>query len=446
MDLREYLQRIDESGELRVIKTGVDPVLELAALCRREFGKPQGGQALLFEQITDSPFPVVANLLGSERRASQLLHSDSFVHFSGKLQKLLQQKIGTVAERLQFSTYVKDSFLSEETELQFAPDLKLTGLPAIQSWPKDGGRYLTLALTLTQHPETGLRNLGLYRAQIIDSDHLAVNFSPSSGAAEHLAAAAEAGKPLPISLVLGSDPALLWVAAAPLPRSCDEFVFHQALFDRKLFFTSGLSQPLAVPTDAEIVIEGQIIPEDTVTEGPFGNHTGQYVSRSDCPLMQVTAIRHRPKSIFSTTVVGPPPSENIYLARANEILLREMMKIDYPQICDLHMPLETIFHGVALLAVKPQSAADNKELLYELWRKSPLHSSRLLVLLDEDIDLSSASSSWWRTINCLKNQCIYQDNGRIAIDATGVDPASLVVEDRQTQDLLQRRRDEYKSC
>ncbi|NOQ41118.1 MAG: UbiD family decarboxylase, partial [Desulfuromusa sp.] len=414
MDLREYLQRIDESGELRVIKTGVDTRLELAALSRREFSKPQGGQALLFEQIIDSPFPVVANLFGSERRASQLLHSDSFSHFSEKLKKLLQQKTGTVAERLQFVANSDDFFLTKKTELQFSADFELTSLPAIQSWSEEGGRYLNLAMTVTQHPGTGLRNLGLYRAQIIDSDHLAVNFSPNSGAAEHLAAAAEAEKPLPISLILGSDPALLWVAAAPLPRGCDEFVFHQVLFDRKLFFTSGLSQPLPVPTDAEIVIEGQIIPGDTVTEGPFGNHTGQYVSRSDCPVMRVTAIRHRPQPILPTTVVGPPPSENIYLAEANEILLREILKIDYPQISDLHMPLETIFHGVALLAVRPQSIADNKELLCELWRKSPLHSSRLLVLLDEDIDLSSASRSWWRTINCLQNQRIYQDNGRIA--------------------------------
>ena len=151
MDLREYLQQIDESGELRVIKTDVDTRLELAALSRREFAKHQGGQALLFEQITGSPFPVAANLFGSERRAFQLLHSDSLQHFSEKLQKLLQQKIGTVAERLQFPTNGKDSFLSEETELQFAPDFELTGLPAIQSWPEEGGRYLNLAMALTQH-------------------------------------------------------------------------------------------------------------------------------------------------------------------------------------------------------------------------------------------------------------------------------------------------------
>ncbi len=298
-------------------------------------------------------------------------------------------------------------------------------------------------MALTQHPETGLRNLGLYRAQVTDSKRLAINFAPSSGAAEHLAAAAEEKKPLPISLILGSDPALLWLAAAPLPKGCDEFALCRALFNPELKLTSGLSQTLAVPADAEIVIEGQIFPGDTVLEGPFGNHTGQYVSRPDCPVMEVTAIRHRPQPIFPTTVVGPPPSENIFLAKANEILLREMLRTDYPQISDLQMPLETIFHGVSLLAIKPQTTVANNELIHSLWSESPLQHSRLLVLLDEDIDLRSASCSWWRTINCLQHQRVYQDDGRIAIDATGVKPASLVVEDQQTSELLLRRGDEY---
>ncbi len=443
MDLRKYLQQIDDSGELRVIKAGVDTRLELAALCRREFNKDKGGNALLFETVIDSPFPVAANLFGSEQRVSRLLHSDSLLHFSAKLKKLLEQKAGTVKEKFHFTESNKGSFHIGTTQLQYIPDLKLTSLPAIQSWPAERGRYLNLAMALTQHPQNGLRNLGLYRAQIIDSDRLAVNFSPRSGAAEHLKIAGKANKPLPISLILGSDPALLWVAAAPLPPDCDEFIFSRSLFTPDIKLTAGLSQALEVPSDAEIVIEGQISPGDCVTEGPFGNHTGQYVSRVDCPVMQVTAIRHQPRPIYPTTVVGPPPSENIYLAKANEILLREMLKIEYPQICDLQMPLETIFHGVALLAVKPQTESDNKELLYSLWNKSPLSNSCLLVLLDEDIDLKSASKSWWRTVNCLKNQRIYQDNGRIAVDATGINPASLVVEDRQTSELIKRRRDEY---
>ena len=444
MNLQGYLEQIDKCDRLKIVKTYVDSTLELAALCRREFSQHQGGSALLFKHIDGSPFPVVANLFGSERRASLLLHSDSLAHFSTKILTFLQQRTGTATGRFHSPGKSASCFRTGKTELQHLPDCKLTDLPAIQSWPGEGGHYLTLAMALTQHPETGCRNVGLYRAQVIDSEYLAVNFSPGSGAAEHLEIAKKSGKPLPISLILGSDPALLWAASAPLPQGCDEFIFYQSLFGQKLILTPGLTQPLQVPADAEIVIEGQITSGETAIEGPFGNHTGQYVSRTDCPVMKVTAIHHQSKPLFPTTVVGPPPSENIYLAKANEILLREMLKIDYPQVSDLQMPQETIFHGVALIAVKTQSAMDNKELLYSLWKTSVLNRSRLIVLLDEDINLSSMSSCWWRTINGLQNQRIYQDNGRIAIDATGIDPTSLIEEDQQTVQLLQRRRGEYR--
>ncbi len=443
MDLQKYLQKIQAIGELQTISAAVNSKLELAALCRREFSKPGGGKALLFKQVDGRFFPVIANMFGSERRSSLLLHSTDFEEFTLKLQALLHIRKGAVEERLRFTEKVK---LGKDSGYQTTESLNLLDLPAIQSWPKEGGPYLTLALAGTEHPETGQKNLGLYRAQVVDSNHLAINFSPASGAAKHFAVATKMKQPLPINLIMGSDPALIWVAAAPLPEACNEYAFHSELFDQALKFTPGLTQPIAVPENAEIVIEGQLLPDTTVTEGPFGNHTGQYVSRADCPLMQVTAIRHRSEALCPTTVVGPPPSENIYLGKANEIFLREMLKIDFPQIRNLKMPLETVFHGVALLSVKLQSAKQNKELLHTLWQRSPLRRAPLLVLLDEDINLSSLSHCWWRTINKLCNQRIYQDNGRIGIDATGVKPSTLVEEDPNTLELLQRRMDEYFRC
>ena len=440
MDLHQYLQKIEEIGELQTIFAEVNSRLELAALCRCEFAKTGGGKALLFKQVDGYSFPVIANMFGTEKRTSLLLHSTNFTDFSLKLQTLLHVKKGTVEERLRFSEKAK---LTKDSRYQMTESLNLLDLPAIQSWPKEGGTYLTLALAVTVHPETGQKNLGLYRAQVVDPNHLAINFAPGSGAAKHFAAAVKMKQPLPISLIMGSDPALIWVAAAPLPEDCDEFAFYNALFDQEIKFSAGLTQPLAVPANAEIIIEGQLLADETVSEGPFGNHTGQYVSRDDCPLMQVTAIRHRSGAILPTTVVGPPPSENIYLGKASEILLREMIKIDFPQVRNLKMPLETIFHGVALLSVKQQSAKENKELLYSLWEMSPLRRSPLLVLLDEDINLSSLSYCWWRTINKLKNERIYQDNGRIGIDATGVQPSSLVEEDPKNLALLQQRMVEY---
>jgi 4-hydroxy-3-polyprenylbenzoate decarboxylase len=296
---------------------------------------------------------------------------------------------------------------------------------------------------VTQHPETSERNLGLYRVQIIDDSQLALNFSPQSGAGKHFAAAGRCGKALPVCLLMGVDPALIWAAAAPLPDGCDEFGFYQSLFEKKLDWSDASTQPLKVPVESDIVIEGEVLVGQTVVEGPYGNHTGHYVTRKDCPVVTVTAVCCRQQAVVPLTFVGPPPSENIYLGKANEILIREMIKIDFPQVSDVWMAAETIFHGAAVVAVKRQTTAQNKELIYEFWRNGPLSRSRFLLLVDESSHVHSISNSWWHMVNGLKTPRIYSDGGRTAIDATRITPAPLVEEDQQTTALLQQRRDGY---
>ncbi len=446
MNIREQIDQIKKISELKVVTAEVSCQLEVAALCRKEFRQPHGGSALFFSQVEKSPFRVAANLLGSEKRAALLYKSSSLQHFSGKLKETLLQKEGNAEERvrqLQSDGRIRNT---EETNLKHSLELSLNDLPAIKSWPEEGGRYLTLAVAVTVDLELGNCNLGLYRAQVIDSDRLAINFSPGSGAADHLNIAAKKGKCLPICLFLGSDPSLLWTAAAALPHDCDDYLLNQSLFGSTLQLTPGLSQPVGVPADSEMVIEGEIDPKVTALEGPFGNHTGQYVTRPDCPVMKVTAIRHQVDAIMPITVVGPPPSENVYLAQGNEIFIKEMLKIDYPCITDLRMPLDTIFHGATLITVKRQSAASMKELIFSLWGQGPLRKARLIILLDDDINLQSLSQSWWRTVNCLSYQKIYEHNNQVAIDATGINRSNLVLEDHQTQELIERRRHEYPLC
>ncbi len=440
MGLQHYLKRLAEAGEMTPVTVPVNRNFELAALCRREFARPNGGRALFFEQVTDATIPVAANLFGSEKRLCLLLNTPSLTEFKQKLSDFLQLRQGLSRDRLKLPEPADSACLSE---LRLSTNIDLRSLPAIRSWPQECKPYLTLALAITRHPQTGEMNLGLYRAQIHSARSVAVNFTPGSGAARHLEAATACQKNLPVSLVLGSDPGLIWAAAAPLPPGCNEFSFYRKLVNPSLQLTAGTSQPLAIPAAAEIVIEGEIRPGATIEEGPFGNHTGQYVTRPDCPLMQVSAVLQRDGAIMPMTVVGPPPSENIQLAKANEILIREMLKIDFPQITGLRMPQPTFYHHVAVMTIKSQSAGRTRDLIQALWRDSPVRRSRLLVLLDDDIDINSFSMSWWRSINLLSAERIYQDNGRMAIDATGVDPARLVKEDRQTQQLLNRRRKEY---
>ena len=426
MDLRIFLDQLEAQQALKRIAVSVDPRLEVAALCRRQFATSGGGQVLLFENVLGADLPLVANLFGSEQRTAQMLRSSSLEDFSQKLSAFFGKKSGSARDRLRTPSQPQQETRNKLTRRQIFTVADTSLLPAICSWPAEQKPYLTLALLITEHPETGQRNLGLYRAQIIANNRIAINFSTGSGAFDHLKAAEKMQQPLPASLVLGGDPALIWAAAAPLPSGCDEFSFCQELFQADYQFIDCQSQPLSVPADAEIVIEGQIAPGDIILEGPFGNHTGKYASRKDCPVMQVTAISHREQPVMPITVVGPPPSENVNLAKANRVLICAMLKIDFPQIRDLQMPLETIFHGVSLLSVAPQSTAANKELIYNLWQQSPLSKAKLLILLDADIELSAFSQSWWRTINQLEGKKIYQDANRLAIDATGVDPIALV--------------------
>jgi len=435
MTFEKYLQILEASGELKSIDDSVNPDLELAALCRREFKTESGGSALRFNNVQGTPFSAVANLFGNEKRAATLLHSNSLDHFSEKVACWLSQGKGPAAERFLNTHKTKGS----ERKLSLLSEISsLCKLPAIKSWPEEGGRYLSLALALTHHPETGARNLGLYRVQIIDNDHLAVNFSPHSGAGCHYKAARCLGRPLPLCLLIGVDPALIWSAAAPLPASCDEFEFYQSLFDEKLDWCDATTQPLKFPVETDLVIEGQILFDQTTVEGPYGNHTGFYVTRDDCPLVHVTAVRHRSQPVIPLTVVGPPPSENIYLGLANEILIRAMIKIDFPQVRDVWMPRETLFHGAAVVAVERQTQTENKALIDNLWQDSPLNRSRFILLVDENVHAQSLSNSWWRLVNGLSHPRVYTDGRRTAIDATEISRGIPVRENVKTAALLQQ--------
>lgn len=431
MDLRSYLDELTDADQLLTLQTQVLCDLELAALCRREFRKPAGGRAILFKQLAEPGFSIAANLFGSEKRLCRILRSESLEQFAVKLRQILPFTKSHCPPN--------QTLEIQQTDLRTVPQVDLLKVPAIRSWPGETGYYYTLALTVTAHPESGEVNVGLYRAQRLSSTEIALNFATGSGADRHLCVARELGKQLPIALVFGSDPAYLWAASAPLLDSCNEFELCADLFASENRFINCISQNLLVPADAEMVIEGQIDPVQFCTEGPFGNHTGQYVTRNDCPLMKVTSISQVSAPILPMTVVGPPPSENLFLGRASEVLLRELLMIDYPQILNLKMPLQTMFHGVSLLTVRPENAASNRELIDNLWKNGPLRRAKVLILLDEDIQLESFAVCWWRTVNMLTPDRIYQEGGKIAIDATGVDPQQLVGENQAVRDLIQQR-------
>ena len=436
MALRTYLRQLLTDNALKRIITEVDADQEIAAVCRREYRSDRGGEALLFEAVRGTGIQVAANLFGSKKRLLQMLNLD---------ENALIEKIRALIRSGEQDAAGNISFVCNNQPLDVAAaqyihsNFTLKEIPALRSWPGEKDHYLTLALTHTVSPVTEASNLGLYRAAVVGDQEIALNFAPGSGADQHLQQAEGRGESLPVALILGAAPALLWAAAAPLPTSCSEYGFAAAITGRAVAMAPCLTQPLKVPAQAEILIEGQIRPGERTSEGPFGNHTGQYVWRKDCPLMKVTAIRHRATPIMSVTVVGPPPSENVQLAKLNEILLREMLCYDFPLIADFVMPEMTIFHGVGIVAVRECSAADVADLIGNLIRLTILGRSRLLVLVDDDMNIRDLNMSWWRTVNMLSPDRVIPSDKGLIINATGIDRQGLVSEDVKMSALADSR-------
>lgn len=447
MPLRQFIAELERRNDLQRISAAVSPDLELAAITDRICKREGGGTALIFEDVTGFRFPIATNLFGSYSRMAQALSSNPLTDFGQKLDEAMASADGkSGAERLRnlLNMEVLSSVADQRPpcrEITAKPDLTI--VPAMISWPQETLPSLTLPLVFTVDPDNGEQNCGMYRVQRHGPDYGTINFGNSSGGALHWKAWQKTGRPMPVAIVLGGDPTLIWAAGAPLPQGCDELRMAAWLSGKPQSITPCLSQPLQVPAAAEFVIEGFINPGETATEGPFGNHTGGYVANPAAPLFRVTSISHRSDAICPATLVGPPPMEDCYLAKTSERLLLALMKIDHPQIRELHMPMESIFHGCALIATDGLKGGEGIELLHRLRSNGPLKNSKLLILLDADIDIRNPSLSYWRIVNRLDKERIFTDNGRISIDATGIDPAELIGEDTQTTELVTRRWSEY---
>jgi 4-hydroxy-3-polyprenylbenzoate decarboxylase len=316
-------------------------------------------------------------------------------------------------------------------------------VPALRSWPGDGGRYLTLPLVVTRDPETGVRNCGLYRIQLLDDTQVAIHWRASSGAARHLAAWAARGQPMPVAIVLGAPPALLWAASTPLPADLDEVAFARLVTGADFPLATCAESDLAVPAAAEMVIEGTVAAAETAIEGPFGNHSGHYAAAAPAPLLRVQRVRRRADMLYPCTVVGPPPMEDCYLARATARLWLPLLRCDCPELVDLELPLATIFHGCALVAVE-RGGRCGRELLDALWASELLCGARLLVLVDAGTPLHDFGSVYWQVVNRIRPEVdLHVSAGRVGIVACGRDLGPPVAADAATAALVAQRWQEY---
>ena len=457
-DLRGFLDLLEKSGELATVNVEVDPLLEIAAITDRVCKQPGGGKALRFNRVKGSRFPVVTNLFGSSKRTAWALWTDHVQHQADRLAADLSAIGSGSAEEKLWKLVDNPTWLPrlipnppcQDVVEKEQPDVSI--VPALKSWPRDGGRFLTMPIIFTRDPATGRDNCGMYRAQIFGPQLVGLHWGKNSDGARHAAAWRARSKPMPIAIALGGDPVLTYAATAPLPPGIEETAFAGYLRQKPIETARCLTSDLEVPARAEFVIEGYVVPNQALPEGPFGNHTGYYAPPGPAPVMQVTAVTHRHDALYPCTVVGRPPMENCYLAKATERLFLPLIQADHSEVVDLNMPLEGIFHGCALVSISKDKPGQGRRIIRELWDKGMLRGSRLLVILDGDVRVQDLNESFWRVLNHLDpKRDLVIDGLRLGIDATrkGPDegkgqtwPPEVKLDDK-TRRQVERRWKEY---
>lgn len=414
-NLQEFIQAIDEAGELKRITTEVDPHLEVTEIADRVMKQPKGGAALLFENVKGSDVPLGINLFGSDRRMGMALGVESLDEIGDRLSEMLKLEVpdslmGKLAmlpmlkEMASFPPRGVRSGACQEVVLQ-EDDIDLSALPVITCWPDDGGPYITLPLVITKDPENGIRNVGMYRMQVLDRNTTAMHWQRHKVGARHFELAKRKGERMEVAVALGGDPATMFSATAPLPPVIDEFIFTGFLRRRPMELVKGVTVDLEVPAEAEIVLEGYVDPtEDLILEGPFGDHTGFYSLADYYPAFHVTAVTMRRNPVYPTTIVGKPPMEDYYLGHATERIFLPLTRLIMPEIVDYHMPAEGIFHNLVFVSIDKSFPGHAYKVMNGLWGAGQMMLAKVIVIVDKDVNVQDPQEAWWVALNNIDPQ------------------------------------------
>jgi 4-hydroxy-3-polyprenylbenzoate decarboxylase len=414
----QFLEAIDGIGELSRVREPVRVQLELCEIADRVMKQPGGGNALLFEHpvLADgsrSPYPVAINLYGSMKRLALALGVANLDEVGARITELLNLKVpeGVLAklallprllEVAKFPPRTKGGSPACQEVVWRGDEIDLAKLPIITCWPQDGGPYITLPMVVSRNPKTGVRNVGMYRVQVLSRNTLAMHWQRHKVGAAHWREMAERGERMPVCIAIGADPASVYSASAPLPPTVDEFLFAGFLRKAPVQLAKALTCDLEVPADAEFVIEGYIDPaEPLVTEGPFGDHTGFYSEADLYPLVHVTAVTMRRNPVYATTIVGRPPMEDYYLGHATERIFLPLLKLTIPEIVDYHMPAEGIFHNLVFVSIKKEYPGQAFKVMNALWGQGLMSLAKMLVVVDDWVNVRDPQEAWWVALNNL---------------------------------------------
>jgi len=405
-DLRKFIEVLKKKGLLKLITAEVDPVLEIAEINDRVV--KTGGSALFFEKPKNSKFPCVINLFGSYERMKLALEVDSIDEIGLRMLEFLEPDIPTnLIEKLKTLPKLKRlaDFLPKYVnsgpckEVIFRENLSLNVFPILKTWPDDGGRFITLPMVFTKDPETGSRNCGMYRMHVYDERTTGMHWHMHKDGAKHYRNAEKLGKRLEVAVAIGSDPAVMYSATAPLPEGVDEMLFAGFLRKSSVELVKCETIDLEVPANSEIVLEGYCEPNERRIEGPFGDHTGYYSLKDEFPMFHITCITHRKDALYPATIVGKPPMEDCYIAKTTERIFLPLIKKQIPEIVDINLPVEGVFHNIAIVSVDKRYPGHARRVMYALWGMGQMSFTKMIVVVDRWVDVQNPGEVIWRIGN-----------------------------------------------
>src|ERR1700691_225378 len=407
-DLRDFIRALEKQGELKRIAFEVSPELEIAEFADRSV--KSGGPALLFEKPKGSQIPVLINAFASMRRMEIALEVSSVDEVAARISEFLEMRmleriigklkmlpklgeIGAFFPKIVSGGPCKDVIRRD--------DFSLDEFPILKCWPQDGGRYITLPMVFSKNPDTGKRNCGCYRLQVYDARTTGMHWQTHKQGAEHYRRmrAAGATKRMEVAVAIGADPATMYSAILPLPPDLDEMMIAGFLRGKPVEMVKCETVDIEVPANAEIVLEGYVELGELRREGPFGDHTGFYSLDDDYPVFHLTCITHRKNPIYATTIVGPPPMEDFYMGKAIERIFLPLMRMQLPEVRDICMPAEGIFHNLILVSIRKSYPGHARKVMSAIWGLGQAMFSKCIVVVDEDVNVQDVREVTWKALN-----------------------------------------------
>src|SRR5947209_14981478 len=406
-DLRDFIRALEENKQLKRISLEVDPNLEITEFADRAV--KQGGPALLFEKPKGYAVPVLINAFASMHKMEIALEVASVEEVAQRIVEFLEMRVpeGIVgklkmlpklAEMGAFFPKIVSKGPCQEVVRN--DGFSLFDYPVLQCWPEDGGRFITLPMVFSRNPDTGKRNCGMYRMQIFDERTAGMHWQTHKQGAEHYRRMGKTGRTrMDVAVAIGADPATMYSAILPLPPDLDEMMISGFLRQSPVEMVKCQTVDLEVPAQAEIVLEGYVELGELRTEGPFGDHTGFYSLADEYPVFHVTCVTHRKDPIYATTIVGPPPMEDYYMGKAIERIFLPLMRMQLPEVRDIAMPPEGIFHNLILVKIRKSYPGHARKVMHSIWGTGQAMFSKVIVVVVEDVDVQNYGEVGWKALN-----------------------------------------------